>query len=175
MPFCVQTDASESGLEYDFNIDHRNHHVPDTLSRMFENERVEKLSVLGPVEDEWYSQRREDVINSPNKYHGWKVVNDRLYKDRSNPLLNDLMNDLNAWRLVVPKNHRSQILISHEASEAGHIGTDKTYHQAAMQYYWPRKYKDIAAFVLKCVSGQLNKPDQAQSRGIMTQHVAQEP
>ena len=63
------------------------HHVPDALSRMSENERVEKLSVLEPIEDEWYSRRREDVISSPNKYHGWKVVDDRLYKYRSNPLL----------------------------------------------------------------------------------------
>ena len=120
-------------LEYDFNIVHHKgviHHVPDTLSRMFENERVEKLPVLEPVEEEWYSRRREDVINSPNKFHGWKVVDDRLYKYRSNPLIEDLMEDLSVWKLVVPKNHRSQILIeSHVAPEAGHLGTDKTYQR----------------------------------------------
>ena len=58
-------------VEYDFDIVHREgamHHVLEALPRMFENERVKKLSVLKPVEDEWYSRRREDVINSPNKY-----------------------------------------------------------------------------------------------------------
>ena len=87
-------------LEYDFDIVYRKgamHHAPDALSCMFENERVEKLSALEPVEDEWYSRQREDVINAPNKYHGWKVVDDRLYKYRSNPLLEDLMDDLNSW------------------------------------------------------------------------------
>ena len=66
------------------------------------------------------------------------------------------------------KNHRSQILIeSHEALEAGHLGTDQTYHRAAIQYYWPEMYKDIAAFVRKCVACQLNKLEQAQSTSIM--------
>ena len=166
-------------LEYDFDIVHRKramHHVPDASSRMFENERVEKLSVLELIEDEWYSQRREDVISSLNKYHGWKVVDDRLYTYRSDPLLEDLMDDLNAWKLVVPKNYRAQILIeSHEALEAGHLGTEKTYHRAAIQYYWPGMYKDITAFVRKCVACQLNKPKQAQSRGIMTQRIVQQP
>ena len=87
------------------------HHVPDALSRMFENEKVEKLSVLEPVEDEWYLRWREDKINSPNKYPGWKIADDRLYKYRFNPLLDVLVDDLNAWKLLVPKNHRSQILI----------------------------------------------------------------
>ena len=76
-------------LAYDFDIIHRKramHHVPDALSRMFENERVEKLSVLEIIKDEWCSRRREDVINSPNKFHCWRVVDDRLYKYRSNPL-----------------------------------------------------------------------------------------
>ena len=60
------------------------------------------------------------------------------------------MDYLNVWKLVVPKNHRSQILIeSHEALEAGHVGTDKTYHRAAIQYYWPGMYKDIVAFIRK--------------------------
>ena len=77
---------------------------------------------------------------------------------------------------MVPKNHCSQILIeSHEAPAAGNLGTDKTYHRAAIQYYWPGMYKDIAAFVRECVACQLNKPEQAQSRGIMTQRIVQEP
>ena len=36
-------------------------------------------------------------------------------------------------------------------------------------------HKDIAAFVRKCVACQLNKPEQAQSTGIMTQRIVQEP
>ena len=71
------------------------------------------------------------------------------------------MDDLNAWKLVVPRNHRPQIIIeSHEAPETGHLGTDKTYHRTAIQYYyWPGMYKDIAAFVRKCVACQLKKPE----------------
>ena len=53
-------------------------HVSDALSRIFENERVEKLPVLDPVEDNWCLRGREDMISSTNKYHGWKVVDDRL-------------------------------------------------------------------------------------------------
>ena len=45
-------------LEYEFDTVHRKgamHYVPYALSPMFGNERVEKLSVPEPVEDEWYT------------------------------------------------------------------------------------------------------------------------
>ena len=64
-------------LEYDFDIVHRKramHHDPDALSRMFENERVEKLSVLEPIEDEWYSRRHEDVINLQKSFTAGKSL-----------------------------------------------------------------------------------------------------
>ena len=166
-------------LEYDFEVVHRKgamHHVPDALSRMYENEELDHIAVSEEINDEWYIRRREAVLATPNKFHGWKVVDGKLYKFRNNPLLEDLMDDLQAWELVVPKGKRQAVLREvHERPEAGHLGPEKTYHRASNSYFSPGMFKDVNAYVRKCATRQLNKSEQAQSRGIMGQRIVQQP
>ena len=93
---------------------------------MYENEEIDKLSAIEPVEDQWYNNRKDAVIKTPNKYHGWKVVNGELYRFRSNPMIEDIIEDLDAWKLVVPKDHQSEITTEvHETPEAGHLDREK--------------------------------------------------
>lgn len=49
--------------------------------------------------------RRQAGLKSPGKYYGWKVEDGELYKYQNNPLLEDNIDDYDAWKLVVPKNH----------------------------------------------------------------------
>ena len=152
------------------------HHVPDALSRMYENDEVDHIAILEEINDDWYIKRREAVLANPNKFHGWKIVDGKLYRFRNNPLLEDLMDDLQAWKLVVPKDNQQEVLREvHETPEAGHLGVEKTYNRASNNYFWPGMYKDVNAFVRKCEICQLNKPEQAQPRGLMGQRIVQEP
>ena len=150
-------------LEYDFEILHKNgtlHRVPDALSRMFEEGEPEQIAVMEPIQDEWCVRRREAVIGSPGKYHGWRVDNGRLYRNRNNPLLEDLLDDQDAWKLVLPKENRPEVLHEvHGTPEAGHLGIEKTYHRASIRYFWPGMFKDVSAFVRSCETCQLNKPN----------------
>ena len=118
---------------------------------MYENEELDHIAVLEEINDEWYIRRREVVLASPNKFHGWKVVDGKLYKFRNNPLLEDLTDDLQARKLVVPKDKQQEVLREvHEKPEAGHLGVEKTYHRASNSYFWPGMYKDVNAYVRKC-------------------------
>lgn len=55
--------------------------------------------------------------------------------------------------------------------QAGHLGRDKTYHRAAISYYWPLMFKDITAFVRKYEAYKFNKPEQAQLQGLMIRRI----
>ena len=167
-------------LEYDFEVVHRKgalHHVPDALSRIYEDEKEEcQLAIIDPVNDEWYVRRRQAVIDFPNKFHGWKVVNGDLYRYCSNPLINDIMEDLDAWKLVVPKDQVNRIISEvHENPESGHFGVEKTHFKARLRYYWPGMFKDISNFIRRCNTCQLVKSDQSGPKGLMGHRLVEEP
>ena len=118
-------------------------HVPGELSRMYENEEVDHIATLEEINDESFIRRRGAVLATPNKFHGWKVVDGKLYKFKNNPLLKGLMDDLQAWKLVVPKGNQQEVLREvDETPEARHLGVEKAYHRASNSYFWPGMYKD---------------------------------
>lgn len=94
-------------LEYSFEVEHRKgalHKVPDALSRMFEGEgeEPEEVCAVDIVQDTWYIKRVKDVLNYPQKFHGWKVVDGKLYYFKPNPLIDPILEDQDAWKIVVP-------------------------------------------------------------------------
>ncbi|XP_029169373.1 uncharacterized protein LOC114939266 [Nylanderia fulva] len=86
-------------LEYDYEVIHRKgalHHVPDALSRMYEGENTDMIPYtehtnalvnaaietidVENITDEWYRKRLREVIETPNKFTQWKVLDGRLYR-----------------------------------------------------------------------------------------------
>lgn len=102
------------------------HKVPDTLSRMFEDEDSTEICAVEVINDLWYNQGVKDVINQPHKYHGWKVVKELLYYFRFNPLIVFIFENQKSWDLVVPSEKRAQVLqVVHDERQAGHLGIEK--------------------------------------------------
>ena len=66
--------------------------------------------------------------------------------------------DKQIHQLVVPVNHRHQVLSQyHDSPTGGHQGFDRTYHSIKIKYYWPGMYKDIFQYVLTCQTCQRSK------------------
>ena len=90
----------------------------------------------------------ERVRKNPDNFPDWKLENDRLYVHRPCEMVDVLLTDLDAWKLVVPAQNRSKILTeSHCTPTAGHFGRHKTYDLLARHYYWPCMRVDAARFV----------------------------
>ncbi|XP_070154043.1 uncharacterized protein [Polyergus mexicanus] len=93
-------------LEYDYEIVHRKgalHHVPDALSRMYESDTEVKIivaveaNIIANTTDAWYL--------------------------KSKAIVSDIVEDLDRWKLVLPKELRETALReAHETPQSGHLG-----------------------------------------------------
>ncbi|KMQ92133.1 reverse ribonuclease integrase [Lasius niger] len=126
--------------------------------------------------DNWYNDRVREVGETPRKYPGWKTENERLYFKKPNRVVSQVVEDLNEWKLVVPKESRSRIIREfHNGPQAGHLGVEKTYHRVALRYFWPRMFKDVAEYVRRCDTCQRTKVEQAAPVGLMGQRTTETP
>jgi len=108
-------------LEYDYEVIHRKdalHHVPDALSRMYEGNESENTVMAAMAEvnlgiknlvnvestrNEWYRKRYKEVVSSLEGYKQWRIVDGRLYFLRPKPVVSEIVEDLDRWKLVLPK------------------------------------------------------------------------
>ncbi|KAL7290789.1 hypothetical protein TKK_0015534 [Trichogramma kaykai] len=106
------------------------------------------------IEDEkdaWYRKLFTDVKREPQKFPWHKVVGNRLYHYRPDASIEDLIEDQDAWKLLVPKHKRREILReNHEEPTAGHFGRHKTYERIALRYHWPSLHRDVTRYVKAC-------------------------
>ena len=172
-------------LEYDYVVEHRKgalHHVPDALSRMFEGENeIVVNAVMDIVEcedtrDEWYRKRFKEVVTDPKRYGHWKVVDKQLYFLRARPVISDIVEDLDRWKLVLPHESRIEALReSHDAPQAGHLGVEKTYQRLAVSYFWPNMFRDVTKYIRACDICQRTKVEQASPAGLMGRRIVEGP
>jgi len=180
-------------LEYDYEVIHRKgalHHVPDALSRMFEEETnedtqaastVNLITAENPVDaintsDEWYRKRYKEVTSKPEKYTQWKILDGQLYFLRPKPVVSEIVEDLDRWKLVLPKELRKEALReSHDAIQAGHLGIEKTYQRIAVNYFWPNLFRDVVSYIRTCDICQRTKVEQASPAGLMGRRIADGP
>lgn len=160
---------------YDFQIVKRKNistRVPAALSRATEvNLVVLEVSreQFQNTRDEWYLRRKRDVEKEPEKHPDWRIENGLLYHQRPNPLIEELMPDLNAWKLVVPVEYRKEILReNHNEPQAGHFGMARTFQKIMQFYFWPNLFREVANYIRKCHICQAVKADQRGSSGIMS-------
>ena len=155
---------------YTYTVVHRKgtlNHVPDALSRMHEDvvlsaTNVSALSWVSQTTDKWYNDQRTKVLNNPNDHPRLKVIGGQLYRYVPDQATEETLgNDENAWKLVVPKEHRSDVLIEcHDVPTAGHLGRDKTLARVKQYYYWPHMDKFVAQYVKSCEVCQQCKLEQ---------------
>ncbi|KAL7296181.1 hypothetical protein TKK_0010721 [Trichogramma kaykai] len=144
--------------QFDYIVEHRkgaNNVVPDALSRLHEDEsdeaQIASITIDEKVEDNWYKKLLTKVKADPSKYPYHKAVGSTLYHYRPDPFIDDVTDDQDAWKLIVPREKRQQVLFEcHEEPISGHLGRHKTYERLAMRYYWPSAHRDVTKYVHEC-------------------------
>lgn len=163
---------------YDYDIVHRrgaDHKVPDALSRAFEEQvqqiiedHVSAAEELKEDITDWYELRKRLIKANPRKFPDWHLEGDLLYVHRPNSWVDPIIEDLESWKIVLPKKLRERAMHdAHDVHRAGHMGIDKTYHRLQQYYYWPGMYKDVAEYVNTCLDCQLVKIPRTSPPGEM--------
>ena len=147
---------------------------------MFEDEEAPALAsvdISEETEDAWYKHMFTAVEQSPSDYPWRKVVRGRLYSYRPNHAVEDLFEDENVWKLVLPVEKREKAMQeSHaEPTAFGHLGRAKTHARVTLYYYWPLLCKDVKDFVCNCSICQKCKGQQTAPAGLMDSHRALRP
>lgn len=161
--------------QFDFVIKHRkgkDHVVPDMLSRMLPKVDLINGDDFGNISDPWYIKMLKIVSELPGKYPTWRSTGNVLYKlvDTSRCGLDP---HIEAWKLVVPKNLRQEVLHDmHDSPTSGHLGVFKTYARLTERYYWPKCKSDVAKYVKKCQVCLTHKPDNLKPAGLMVERTA---
>ena len=118
--------------------------------------------------DPWYKNLFEKVSKDPADHPWYTIVDGRLYVSRSDPSLENLMEDQDAWKLLIPKEQRQTVLSEwHEEPAAGHLGRRKTYERVATYYYWLTIYHGVAYYVKTCEICQQCKVSQLAPARLM--------
>jgi len=180
-------------LEYDYEVIHRKgkafYHVPDALSRMFENESEDIVTIatdavlviknivdVANTQDKWYQKRYREVVSNPEKFTQWKVIDGQLYFLRSKPVVSEIVEDLDRWKLVLPKEWRREDLRElHDTPQAGHLGIERTYQRVAVSYFWLNLFRDVTDYIWTCDACQRTKVEQANPADLMGRRIADGP
>ena len=164
-----------------FTVEYRKgalNHVPDVLSRMFEKDETAicAISWASTTTDEWYRAQAQKVMARPEKFPRWKIVGGNLYYYRPDVIIDESLVDADAWKLVIPQEHRQEVLQEcHDRPEAGHFGREKTAKTLATYYFWPQFYRDVEEYVKRCQVCQQIKVDQRKQYGLMGSRVMEKP
>jgi transposase InsO family protein len=135
---------------FDFEVIHRKgkeHVVPDTLSRIPDEELEVNILDSSTTSDEWYTKLIAKVTENQEKYPEFKVEGEKLFKYCKSP--NEFGDQDFVWKLLIPADSRTEIM-QKAHDECGHLGVFKTTNRIRQRYYWPRLQEDVQAYIRKC-------------------------
>lgn len=166
--------------QFDYKVVHRkgrDNVVADGLSRSVPGScdvlEISEID-LEVVQDEWYNNLKDRILQNPLNFPRWRVTEGKIYKYVQLDFP-DLRDTADFWKLVVPKEKRREIIEScHSSSIGGHLGVHKTYMKVCRLYYWPCMKSNIAKFIKHCVICQRIKPEQKLPAGIMRNNLVPE-
>lgn len=79
--------------------------MPDALSRIYETDGELSAAVL--TTDDWYNKRFDEVDRGSRRFPGWKIAGGKLYFRRPRAIMSQVVDDLEQWKLIVPRDERS--------------------------------------------------------------------
>ena len=76
------------------------------------------------------------VTNFSEKFPTWKIQDGKLYHYHSNPLLEGVVEELDAWKLVPSdEEQRAVLLEAYDDPQSARLGVQKMYMRIATSYF----------------------------------------
>lgn len=156
--------------QYSFELCHRKgklNVVPDALSRIPSvNGEVNTIQVDLMNVDKWYINMQENIVKFPNKYPGWKVEDEIIFKyiPSNSPLTSNVVE----WKTLIPKSQRKSVIsLCHDSPICAHGGFQKTLTRIQDEYYWPKMRRDVMQYVRSCQVCNQQKSENKSRMGLM--------
>jgi predicted aspartyl protease/transposase InsO family protein len=152
--------------QFDFHVVHRKGkfmNVPDALSRnpVVAVVDVHDDIVLSDTNDQWYLDLRTNILDTPDNYPLFSVVDNLIYKYVT-------VGEEHRNLLIVPADKRQDILkLHHDSATAGHPGFSKTMSRIKRFYFWPKMFLDVKRYVASCQLCQRFKTEKRPPAGLM--------
>ncbi|XP_033228897.1 uncharacterized protein LOC117180509 [Belonocnema kinseyi] len=80
------------------------HHVPDALSILGKSDDETLVCNISETTNSWYLRWVQAVQERPRILPDWKVEGGHLYRHRTDPLTNPIVQDWDSWKLLMPAN-----------------------------------------------------------------------
>lgn len=149
---------------YRFTLKHRKGRfmvVADALSRA-----VEAIDASSSVEDAWYDKIKLGVIESPDNFPEFRIVEGELQKKYRKGQDGHVYQPL--WRTLVHRSNRIEILRqNHDDPRSAHGGYLKTADRVKKKYFWPKMDIQIRKYVRGCEVCKASKPTNEIQRSPM--------
>lgn len=152
---------------------------------MFENNDENEPTIIAPIineieipetADNQYQKRFREIATQDKNFTDWNIMDNQLQYLKPRPVVSDIVEDLDHWKLVLAKEHRFEALReAHNNPQSGHMDVEKTYQRLLIAYQWPNMYRDIAKYIRECDACQRTKVEQMNSAGLMGHRVVEEP
>lgn len=137
--------------QYDFTISYRkgrDNITADCLSRSIN-------AVQAKWEDFDYKAMIEKIINNPDKYRDFKVVDNKIFK-----YVNDeakITDKRFEWKFIPQKEERLALI--KKTHDEAHLGFEKTLEKIREKFYWPLLYSEVKRYCDGCITCKKSKSD----------------
>lgn len=169
---------------YEFEVENekgRAGYTSGALARSNETEETQAEVIAAFAADavethDWYSRRKQAILDHPDRHPDWKLEQGQLYFYRPYGWGNEVLEDREVWKFVVTPSKKADIFRRfHDEPQAGHPGLKKTLHNLARWCYWPGMYRDVKNYVKNCEICQRTKVLQQSPAGVMRDRGIYEP
>ena len=151
--FKLPTDEELGNLEEKFVLENA-----DTL-REAQAADPESRSLLDWLKHSGWPEKNELDAQSPSLKNYISLKRELFIRDGVLFLRNQREEGVaESFRLVVPRNLRSQILeLYHNSIYGGHMGVEKTYDRVRKKFHWYAMKKDVRIYIQKCLACEEHK------------------
>lgn len=111
--------------------------------------------ISNEIADVPYEKLKELIITFPEKYKDYKIVDEKIYKFVTNAAKHD--DHTFRWKYMPTSIQKAKII--ENVHNRAHLGFEKTLHEVAQKYFWPKMSADVLRYCKACITCKRAKTD----------------